>query len=75
MHRHKHDGQLNSGNHASAQVLDTKQSPKVAFICARATAPLRGAARASARAAFSDPAAVVAHGAELTNDFAIAFAP
>jgi hypothetical protein len=56
------------------QVVETKESPKVSFICARAVAPLRGAQRAAALASFRDPPVAVARGAELNNDFAVAFA-
>jgi hypothetical protein len=57
------------------QVLETKESPKVVFICARATAMPDAAARRAAAARFRDPPPVVARGAELTNTFAVAFAP
>jgi hypothetical protein len=60
--------------HNRCQVVETKQSPKVSFICARAVAPLRGAQRAAALASFRDPPAAVARGGELNNDFAISFA-
>jgi hypothetical protein len=56
-------------------VLETKDSPKVAFFTARAEPPLPRAQRAAAAAAFPDPPVAVARGAELSNDFAIAFAP
>ena len=62
-------------NVTSAQVLETKESPKVVFICARAAALPDAAARRAAAARFRDPPAVVARGAELTNQFAVAFAP
>ena len=58
-----------------AQVLETKESPKVIFYCARAVAMPDAAARRAAAVRFRDPPAAVARGAELTNQFAIAFAP
>ena len=55
--------------------METKESPKVIFYCARAVAAPDAAARRAAAARFRDPPAAVARGAELTNTFAIAFAP
>ncbi len=60
---------------AGLEVLETKESPKVAFICARAVALPDAAARRAAAARFRDPPPVVVRGAELTNTFAVAFAP
>ena len=45
------------------------------FICARAVAMPDAAARRAAAARFRDPPAAVARGPELTNTFAVAFAP
>ena len=45
------------------------------FFCARAVAMPDAAAQRAAAARFRDPPAAVARGAELTNNFAIAFAP
>ena len=60
---------------AGLEVLETKESTKVVFICARAVTMPDAAARRAAAARFRDPPPVVARGAELTNTFAVAFAP
>ncbi len=57
------------------ELLETKESPKVVFLCARAVALPDKRARRAAEARFCDPPPAVARGAELTNDFAVAFAP